>query len=244
MGVKETAMDEILRVCIVEDNPDATEKLKLYLAEYGKKNKYEFSVTHYDDPLDFLEEFRGNYEFIFMDIELPHLDGMETVRRLRKIDKRVIVIFVTNMAQYAVKGYEVDALDFIVKPVQYMGFCVKLDRAVERFKALKDKEIWITERGNMRRLFLSQIKYIEVAHHSVIYHTTEGNYKTYGQLKSVIEQLGDSPFALCNRCYLVNLRFVTAIEEMSVVVGGETLQISRNKKKDFLQSLNDFLGGK
>ncbi len=244
MGLKVTVMNEILKVCIVEDNPDATEKLKLFLGEYGKKHNYEFSVTHYNDPLDFLEEFRGNYEFIFMDIELPHLDGMETVRRLRAIDKRVIVIFVTNMAQYAVKGYEVDALDFIVKPVQYTGFCVKLDRAVERFKSLRDKEIWVSERGNMRRLFLSQIKYVEVAHHSVIYHTTEGIYKTYDQLKSVIGQLGDSSFALCNRCYLVNLRFVTAIEEMSVVVGGETLQISRNKKKDFLQSLNVFLGGK
>ena len=237
-------MDEILRVCIIEDNPDETKKLKLFLGEYGKKNNYEFSVTHYDDPLDFLEEFRGNYEFIFMDIELPHLDGMETARRIRRIDKRVIVIFVTNMAQYAVKGYEVDALDFIVKPVQYTGFCVKLDRAVERFKSLRDREIWITERGNMRRLFISQIKYIEVAHHSVIYHTTEGVYKTYDQLKSAMELLGDSSFALCNRCYLVNLRFVTAIEELSVTVGGEKLQISRNKKKEFMQILNDFLGGK
>lgn len=237
-------MDEILRVCIVEDNPNETEKLKLFLGDYGKKNNYEFNVTHYNDPLDFLEEFRGNYEFIFMDIELPHLDGMETTRRLRQIDKRVIVIFVTNMAQYAVKGYEVDALDFIVKPVQYTGFCVKLDRAVERFKSLRDREIWITERGNMRRLFISQIKYVEVAHHSVIYHTTEGNYKTYDQLKSAMELLGSSSFALCNRCYLVNLRFVTAIEELSVTVGGEELQISRNKKKEFMQILNDFLGGK
>ena len=244
MVPKVTTMNEILKVCIVEDNPDATEKLTLYLGEYGKKRGYEFSVEHYNDPLDFLEEFRGNYEFIFMDIELPHLDGMETTRRIRQIDKRVIVIFVTNMAQYAVKGYEVDALDFIVKPVQYPSFCVKLDRAVERFKSLRDKEIWISERGNLRRLFISQIKYVEVVHHTVIWHTTEGNYKTYGQMKSATDLLGESPFSLCNRCYLVNLRFVTAIEEMSVVVGGETLQISRNKRKDFLQDLNDFLGGK
>ncbi len=238
------AMEETLRVCIVEDNPDETEKLRTFLGRYGEKRHYRFNVANYSDSLDFLEEFRGNFDLIFMDIELPHLDGVEVVRRIRKIDKRVIVIFVTNMAQYAVKGYEVDALDFIVKPVQYAGFSLKLDRAVERFRSMQDKEIWISERGNMRRLRTSTIKYVEVAHHNLIYHTTDGDFKTYDQLKSAIGQLADCPFALCNRCYLVNLHFVTAIEELCVVVGGEPLQISRNKRKEFLQSLNEFLGGK
>lgn len=240
----EEHMENFLRVCIVEDNEKECEKLQLFLGEYGKKKGYTFSVTYYSDPLDLLEQFRANFDFIFMDIELPHLDGMEVVRRIRMTDKRVIVIFVTNMAQYAVKGYEVDALDFIVKPVQYAGFSIKLDRAVERYKSMRDKEIWISDRSSKRRLFISQIKYVEIAHHTVIYHTTEGEFKTYDQLKYAAEQFADCPFAFCNRCYLVNLHYVTAIEDASVVVGGETLQISRNKRKEFLQSLNEFLGGK
>ncbi len=232
------------RVGVVEDNREACEQLCGFIDEYGKLRGYNFSVSCFADALDFLEQFRGNFDIIFMDIELPHLDGMEAVRRIRETDRRVIVIFVTNMAQYAVKGYEVDALDFIVKPVVFSAFTMKLDRAVEKFKAMQDREIWINERNNKRRLRTSDIIYVEVAHHSVIYHTVDGDYKTYDQLGNVSKALADAPFALCNRCYLVNLNFVTAIDEFSVTLnGGERLQISRNKKKSFLKSLNDYLGG-
>ena len=237
-------MAETFRVCIVEDNRDAYARLQNVLGEYGEKKNYQFTVSHYADALDFLEEFRCNFDFIFLDIELPDINGMEVARQIRNKDKQVIVIFVTNMAQYAVKGYEVDALDFIVKPVQYTAFSMKMDRAVERFRSTQDREIWITEGNGKRRLRTSEIKYVEVVHHSVIYHTVDGNYKAYDQLKNVCNMLKDAPFALCNRCFLVNLRFVTAIEEFSVTVAGEELQISRNKKKEFLKSLNEYLGGK
>lgn len=237
-------MAETFRVCIVEDNKEAREKLCGFLFEYGKKRNYTFNISSYADAFDFLEEFRGNFDFIFMDIELPDINGIEAVRRIRERDKRVIVIFVTNMAQYAVKGYEVDALDFIVKPVQFSAFSMKLDRAVERYNATQDKEIWITDGSKKRRLRTSEIKYVEVTHHNVIYHTLDGDYKSYDQLKNVCIALADLPFALCNRCFLVNLHYVTAIEELSVTVSGEKLQISRNKKKDFLNKLNEYLGGK
>ena len=237
-------MAETFRACIVEDNAEASNRLGEFLGIYGEQKNYRFNLTTYSDALDFLEEFRGNFDFIFMDIELPHMNGLEVVRRIRDVDKRVIVIFVTNMAQYAVKGYEVDALDFIVKPVQYAAFSMKLDRAVERFKVTQDKEIWITVGSGKRRLRTSEIKYVEVVHHSVIYHAVDGDYKTYDQLKNVCLMLADAPFALCNRCFLVNLHYVTAIEEFSVTVAGEELQISRNKKKEFLIRLNEYLGGK
>ena len=172
------------------------------------------------------------------------MDGMEAVRRIRQKDENVIVIFVTNMAQYAVKGYEVNALDFILKPVRYESFVMKMDRAISKCKTTQSNEIWITERNNKRRLRVPDIKYVEVAHHCCIYHTIDGDYTTYDQLYNVCEMLKAEPFALCNRCFLVNLKYVTAIEEMSVTVAGERLQISRNKKKGFLQSLNEYLGGK
>lgn len=234
----------LFRACVVEDDGEARDRLCSYLRKYGEMRKLEFTVTCFSDALDFLDGFFGNFDFIFMDICLPHLNGMDAIKRIREKDKNVIVIFVTNMVQYAVKGYEVGALDFIVKPVRFDGFCMKMDRATERFRATQDKEIWITERNNKRRLLVSAIKYVEVLHHTVVYHTVEGDYTTYDQLNNVRNALAEAPFALCNRCFLVNLQYVTAIEEFSVTVAGEKLQISRNRKKDFLKSLNEYLGGK
>ena len=235
----------VFRIAVVEDNKEASELLCSFISEYEKTAEdISFNINCFSDALAFLDEFSGNYDFIFMDIELPHMDGMEAVKRIRKKDEKVIVIFVTNMAQYAIKGYEVNALDFIVKPVRYENFAMKMDRAISKHKTTQDKEIWITERNNKRRLRASDIKYVEVAHHCCIYHTLEGDYTTYDQLYNVCEALKDAPFALCNRCFLVNLKHVTAIEELTVTVAGEKLQISRNKKKSFLLSLNEFLGGK
>lgn len=232
------------KVAVVEDNDEAGNILLGYLKEYESHQGSKFNVSRFKDALDFLQTFRNNYDLIFMDIELPDINGMDVVRRIRAEDSKVIVIFVTNMAQYAIKGYEVNAMDFIVKPVSYSAFAMKLDRAVQCIEASAEKEIWINERTDKRRLRVSDIKYVEVSHHNVIYHTTEGNYTTYDQLNNVSLVLAPYPFALCNRYLLVNLQFVTAIEEFSVTVAGEKLQISRNKKKSFLTSLNEYLGGK
>lgn len=191
-----------------------------------------------------MDEFAGNYDIIFMDIELPHMDGMEAVRRLREKDGNVVVIFVTNMAQYAIKGYEVNALDFIVKPVRYDSFAMKMDKAVAKIKSTRGKEIWITERNSKRRLRIEDIKYVEVVHNCCIFHTTNGDFSTYNQLYNVCAELKDAPFALCNRCFLVNLMHVTSIGDMTVTVGDEKLQVSRSKKKSFMISLNEYLGGK
>lgn len=231
-----------LKVCIVEDNAEACNRLQECLAQYGAEKDIEFSIKAYSDPIVFLEEYRGSADVLFMDIELPHMNGLETVKKVREFDKNVIVVFVTNMAQYAINGYEVDALDFIVKPVSYFPFSVKMGRVVTKFKLNRNDEIWINDRNNKRRLKVDDITYIEVMRHNVVYHTVNGNFQTYDQLANVCESLKDAPFALCNRCFLVNLRHVSLIEDFSVTVDGEVLQVSRSKRTSFIKSLNEYLG--
>ena len=179
-------------------------------------------------------------DLILLDLGLPDMDGMDIIRAVRGWSNIPIVVI-------SARNHErdkVEALDFIVKPVQYATFAMKLERAVGRFQAHRGKDIWICEGNSRRRLRTLDIKYVEVSHHNVIYHTVEGDYKAYDQLKNVCASLADAPFALCNRCFLVNLHYVTAIGDYSVTVAGEELQISRSKKKDFLKSLKEYLGGK
>lgn len=134
----------MVNVAIVEDEDAAAAILSNCLDKYAsaKREGVEFSVCRYHDAVSFLENYRSRFDIVFMDIQLPDLDGMEAAKKLRRLDSSVTLIFVTNMANFAVRGYEVDALDFIVKPVEYFSFALKLDRALERLKSTAEQEIF------------------------------------------------------------------------------------------------------
>lgn len=168
---------------------------------------------------------------------------MDAAALLRRVDQSVSLIFVTNMAQFAVKGYEVDAFDFVVKPVSYANFVLKIHRLLSKLAARREEEVLVTQSDHMIRLSASQIKYIEISGHRMVYHTTGGEVSAYGNLKEVEAALDPAMFARCNSCYLVNLNYVQAIQGYTVLVGGESLQISRPRRRAFAQALNDYLGG-
>ena len=106
----------MINVAIVEDEKQAADRLCSLFCRYERERGEKFRVVVFSDPVTFLANYSPDYELIMMDIDMPDLNGMDAVRKLREADREVMVIFVTNLAQYAVKGYEVDAFDFIVKP--------------------------------------------------------------------------------------------------------------------------------
>lgn len=236
------SMNEQLRITIVEDDAHAEATLRQYLKRYGEEEKCDFSVVSYQSGEKFLKEYDFNTDIILMDIELPKANGMETVRKLRKKDSKVVVIFVTNLAQYAVEGYSVDAFDFIVKPVTYYNFAMKLKRGIMRLQVRREMRLEILLKGGGKKYVqTSEIKYIEIMNHTLCFHTVKGNFTSLGSMAQISEQLKDFPFALCNRCYLVNFRFIEGIDQFEVTVGGEKLQVSHLKRKDFMQKFNYYL---
>lgn len=235
----------MIRVAIVEDNPSAAELIESYLKRYGEEHDESFSVEKYGNAINFIENYNPSYDIIFMDIELPHMDGMTAAKLLRKQDNLVTLIFVTNMAQFAIKGYEVEAMDFIVKPVEYNDFTFRIDRAIARVKLKEEKFITLhdTLNGAYVKIVISHIKYVEIVNHTLVYHCEEGVFESYGTLKSAEKILPESNFARCNSCYLVNLRYVNSVKDFICFVDGEKLKISQPKKKSFMKALNDYICG-
>ena len=231
----------MIRIAIVEDEKNSSDLLVNYLEKYSNDKNIRFDVKTFFSCNQILNNYNNNFDIIFMDIELPDGNGLETIRKIREVDKNVIVIFVTNMAQYAVKGYEVRAFDFIVKPVTSYNFYIKLDNILNLFEQKKDDEIWISNKDGKMKLNISSIYYIEVIQHMCIYHTKDGNYKATGSLNSIEKTLSKYNFSLCNRCYLVNLRYVTSVKKGFVLIDNEELIISRAKQASFMKDLNDFL---
>lgn len=121
-----------VRVAVVEDDEKAAATLKQYLTRYGEENQISFKIGMYSNAISILEQYSANYDIIFMDIRMPYLNGMDAAHRLRVLDSTVALIFVTSLTQYAVSGYEVDAMDYIIKPVNYYDFALKLSRVLKR----------------------------------------------------------------------------------------------------------------
>ena len=238
-------MDGFFSVAVVEDNPEWTKTLHEFFGVFAKNEGVDFSVKSFSSGEEFLQNYKAEeFEMVLMDIDLPILNGMQTAKRLRELDKEVALIFVTNLAQYAVEGYEVDAFDFIVKPFTYYQFSIKIHRLLTRLETKRDVKFWIKVVGGERKEINSaNLKYVEVIKHNVIYHTTEGNFTALGTMLNAAEQLKGAAFELCNRCYLVNLKYVTGIRQYDVIVGGETLQMSHLKRNSFLEALNKYIAG-
>ena len=118
----------MIHVAIVEDAAFDRKILRDCLAQYTAETGEAFDTTEYSSGEDFLSRCSGEPELIFMDIVMEELDGLSTARRLRLKNEKSLLIFVTSMLQYAVQGYSVDAMDFLVKPVSYPIFKLCLDR--------------------------------------------------------------------------------------------------------------------
>lgn len=232
---------ERIKVSIVEDDDGAAAQLTEYLKRYGEERHVDFDMVRYKNTSLFLSNYNNSADLIFMDIMLPDGDGMSAIAKIRERDAEVTVIFVTNMSQYAVKGYEVRALDFIVKPVSYGNFSAKLGGALAVIRRRAGKNLWISNKDGKTRIRSVRIKYIEVIKHVLVYHTLDGEFTQSGVLGNVQSELAGEPFSLCNRCYLVNLRYVTAVRQFDVYLGEEKLQISRSKRVTFVRDLNNYL---
>lgn len=230
----------MISIALVEDDRRYTEQLKRFLCQYEAEKNLKFNIVTFSDGDEIVERYDASYDIILMDIEMKFMDGMSAAEEIRKKDSGVVIMFITNMPQYAMKGYLVDALDYILKPVSYPVFRQRLDRAIERVSSRSHDYIAIPVKGGFRKLDTEDIIYVEISIHDLIFHTVHGDFTTVGSMKKVEEQLGEE-FYRCNKCYLINLKYVDAIQNNDVILGEQTLQVSRAKKKGLLEALNAYM---
>lgn len=233
----------MIHIAIVEDNPEVREQLIGYVHRYERQYGKMFELTAFADGDEIVSDYRAVYDIILLDIQMRRMDGMAAAEAIRKVDRDVILIFITNMAQFAIRGYAVDALDYVLKPVPYFAFSRQLQKAVERLRRRQKTFLTVPVEGGLRRVDVATLYYLESEGHYVRLYTEDGELLTAGSLKAYGEKLANKPFVRCNSGYLVNLAQVLGVQQNTVQVGPYTLQISRPKKKAFLEALTDYIGG-
>ena len=229
-----------MRIAIVEDLKVHAVRLEEHLRRYQEEEGVSFEVYTFSDGLKFLDNIKMGFNIVFMDINMPYIDGMETAKRLREFDRYTCLIFITELSQYAINGYEVEAFDFVVKPVQYDMFRPKLKKAIAEVNKNDLGKLCIRNKDVIRMVKVADIYYLESVKHKIIYHLVDEDIEVWDSLDNIESRLPEGRFARCGTSYLVNLRYVLMVKGNEVILPNAALPISRLRKKEFINSLTRF----
>ena len=235
----------MVKIGILEDEPVQSDALQRFLAQYQRSHPdFSYKATVFDAGNKLIFGYTLDYDLLFIDIRLPDMLGIDAAKQIRKVDDNVMIVFVTNLTQYAIEGYSVNAYDYILKPLLYGAFEVKLGRILNVLSHQSARN-WLTLKTRQAtfRVEHNAIRYVEVDGHDLIFHTDQGDYHVWGTLSKYEQALGEGRFSRCNACYLVNLNYVQAVRGNTVIVQGIELAISRPRRKGFLSDLARYKGG-
>ena len=147
----------MIRIAIVEDDAQVREQLVDYVHRYERQFGRMFELTTFSDGDEIVSDYRPVYDIILLDVQMQRMDGMAAAEAIRQVDSDVILIFITNMAQFAIRGYAVDALDYVLKPVPYFAFTQQLQKAVKRLQKRQRTFLTVAVEGGLRRIAVETI---------------------------------------------------------------------------------------
>ena len=232
------------RALILEDDPAAADTLRAHLARFGAEKGVRFQVEVLNSTLELLE---GDHpcDIYFLDIGLPGINGMEAAQIIRQADESTPIVFVTDLAQYAVRGYSVDALDFMLKPVRYEDFALRMGRALRVLQRNAGATLSLSTADGLRIVRLADIVYVEILKHDLYWHIVgeAEPIRQRGSLKAAEEELGTQSFCRIAASHIVNMAHVVRLRSGSVTMSdGSELAISRSRKAEATEALTRFAG--
>ncbi len=231
----------MIRVAVVEDEEQYREEFLSYLKRYEKESGQHFRISVFTDGDEITEGYQADYDLILMDIAMQFMDGMTAAEKIRRLDSEAVIIFITSTPQFVMRGYAVDALDYVLKPINYFAFSQRIDRAISRMGKRRRRYISVPVKGGIQKLEVSQLRYVEVQDHDLVYHTARGSVLTRGTLAEAEELLGTEQFFRCSKCYLVNLEYVDGIQNFDILMDNTRIQVSRARKKPLMDALNNYM---
>lgn len=225
-----------LRCVIIDDEPLAIDLLKSYVVQ----TPYLELVATFENPLAAMETLRtGDIQVLYLDINMPQINGLEFSKTLSASTR---IIFTTAYDQYAIEGFRLNALDYLLKPISYTEFLQASNKALEWFKLIDTNEassIFVKSGYRMEKIELADILYIENQKDYVKFHL-EGVTEPVSSLmsmQSLDEKLPAKQFMRVHRSFIVNLNKIKTIERNCIVFGKEYIPVSDSYKDRFMEFL-------
>lgn len=231
-----------MRIAIVDDDARDRAQILACLKQYFSGGTA-CETTVFEDAVSFLAGYRYEFDFIILDIDMPGLSGIDAAKHLREKDPNVTLMFVTNMPQYAIEAYSVEAMDYVLKPISYPDFALKMKKAERYIARSADAPLVLqTGTGTVQRM-VSEILYVESVKHYLYYHTASESFRVRGKLSEAEARLRPYHFARSSESYLVNLAHLKSMEDSDIIVGAARLPVSRRCRSEFLSAFTRYRGG-
>lgn len=233
-----------MNIAIVEDNKQAQDILVSHIENCAKKLDIVVNIFLFNDGLEFVDKFDNLYDIIYFDVEMKYMDGMTAAQKIRSKDSEVLIVFVTNHAQVAIQGYSVEATDFLLKPLAYFTFEEHFKKIIKKITSRNKDESSIILRvsGTIKRINQNVIKYVQSQGHYIDFVTLDNEYTIIDTMKNTVTRLDNQIFFRCSNSYIVNFNYIDKVDKNTIYIDGEMIQISRSKKKEFIERFTDFLG--
>lgn len=228
----------MIKFAICDDEPRMAREISDRLSQYMKEKQiFSYCVKSFSDGRSLLES-GCDFDVIFLDIQMEQPDGMETARSLRQRGNQSLLIFVTVLKECVFDAFEVEAHDYLLKPVDREHFARTMDRALRALEQRGAKNMIIRKGSSCEVVQLSQVVYCEVQGRKIYLHQSSGEIIDYYEKLDRLEQRMDGRFFRCHRSYLVNLAYVRGCKDGRVMLPqGEEIPVSRLRERELMQAL-------
>lgn len=235
----------MLNIAICDNDPIHVRTLRENIERYMAETGTEFGLTEFYDGSELLENYDPRWDVIFLDIQMDQVDGLTAAARVREIDTKVHIFFLTSFVQYALEGYRVRAVNYLVKPLKYARLRSELSRLPAGCGQADDPYIIVKNDAGTYKIYYKDLRYLETSGRNLMLHTGERSIICYRTMREMEEMLKTYGFSRCHSGFLVNLMFVRHVEKYEItLLYGENLPISQPRRKQFMEGLTNYWGSR
>lgn len=217
------------------------------------KQIYEIIVSHpelstcqidvYDSSIKLLDSFKLNnfYDIVFLDVDMPNINGIELGKSIRSKSSKTFIVFVTSYSQYAIEAYECEAFNYLLKPLELNKAISVINKLIVKYRE-QNKFHTIKVKSDLIRIAIQDIFFVECCRKHIFYHMENSFYDTIENLSDVYNALKDYGFQQIHQGYIVNMEKIQRFDKNSVILSnGDTVPVSVRKRKEVLDTYRKYV---
>lgn len=232
----------MLLIAVCDDIPIECADIAKQIETILKQSNTDFMIKKFFGGLELIQN-RESFDIIFLDIKMPNINGMELAKKIRKQGRQSLIIFITSASEYVFDAFDVEAFQYLLKPIQTDKLKNVLEKATKKMQIDANIDfLMISANRQIQKVFLKDILYIESIGRIAKIHCNNGTLETYEQIGILEDKLSDKFFFRCHKCFLVNLNFVDAFNKTEVrLENGEKIMLAKRRYEDFQKAILSYM---